>query len=243
MKRNLYIGTAGWSNPPTARRARPAAESHLQHYAARFNAVEINSSFYRPHQRETYERWRDSTPAGFRFAVKAPQTVTHECGLRHYRTPLRQFLEEIAGLGRKLRVILVQTPASLPFESRVATRFFATLTAATPCRIACEPRHPSWFSARAEDTLRRYDVSRVAADPAKIPGAGEPSGAAQWVYYRLHGSPRMYYSSYSADYLRELSEKLKTLRGPVKETWCVFDNTARHAAWDNALDLHKLLRG
>jgi uncharacterized protein YecE (DUF72 family) len=240
--RRIYVGTAGWTNPPAERVARAASESHLQHYATRFDAVEVNSSFHRPHRRETYERWRESTPPAFRFSVKVPRSVTHECALRHCRAELRQFLSEVAGLGAKLRVILVQTPPGLVFEPRAVGRFFGSLKEAGPWRIASEARHPSWFTARAGAVLSRYGVSQVAADPATVAGGGEPAGGPGLVYYRLHGSPRMYYSSYSTDYLRELSMKLHNLRGRSKDIWCVFDNTARHAAWVNALALRASLQ-
>jgi uncharacterized protein YecE (DUF72 family) len=236
-----YVGTAAWANPPAERGKRAESASHLEHYAARFNAVEINSSFYRPHQRSTYERWRQSTPAAFRFCVKLPRTVTHDCGLRNCRKELKGFLQEVAGLDKKLRVLLVQTPASLAFEAGVAARFFASLAAANSCRIVCEPRHASWFSPKAEETLRRYGISRVAADPAKVPEASEPAGARSLIYYRLHGSPRMYYSSYSSEYLRELSGKIRSSDTKSTEVWCVFDNTALHASWENALELQRLL--
>ena len=236
-----YIGTASWGNPPAERSNRRAGESHLEHYATRFNAVEINSSFYRSHQRSTYARWAESCPAGFRFSIKAPRTVTHDAGLRHCRVEVRQFLEEIAGLGRKLGVILVQTPASLEFDPRVATRFFASLATAGLGRIACEPRHPSWFTPRAEAALVRYGVARVAADPAKIPGAGAPGGANRLVYYRLHGSPRMYYSAYTEEFLQSLATKVKALPGSTRQVWCIFDNTALHESWNNALQLSRLI--
>jgi uncharacterized protein YecE (DUF72 family) len=239
--KKIYVGTAAWANPPSERENRTKGESHLEHYAARFNAVEINSSFYRPHQRSTYERWRESTPADFRFSVKLPRSVTHESGLQHCRAELRSFLQEVAGLGKKLRVLLVQTPGSLAFEAGVVRRFFASLEATSPCHIVCEPRHASWFTAKAEETLRRYKVGRVAADPAKIPGAGEPGGARNLLYYRLHGSPKMYYSAYGDEYLRKLSEKMTSADAKAKEAWCVFDNTARYASWENALQLQRLL--
>ena len=234
-----YIGTAAWTNPPAERPHRAEGESHLQHYASRFNAVEINSSFYRSHQRDTYERWRETTPVSFRFSVKLPRSITHDSGLRQCAPLLRRFLQEVAGLGNKLRVILVQTPASLPFEPRVAARFFATLTASTRCQIACEPRHPGWFTAKAEVTLLRYSIARVAADPARVPDAAEPGGATRLAYYRLHGSPKMYYSAYDAEYLTTLSRKITA--STARETWCIFDNTARHAAWQNATDLQQLV--
>ena len=237
----IYVGTAAWANPPTEREKRAESASHLEHYATRFNAVEINSSFYRPHKRTTYERWRQSTPAEFRFSVKLPRTVTHDCGLRHCRAEVHTFLEEVAGLGKKLRVLLVQTPASLPFEPGVTGRFFASLSAASSCQIVCEPRHASWFTPKADVTLRRYGIGRVAADPAKVPGAGEPAGSQRLIYYRLHGSPRMYYSAYSSEYLAELSRKITLSNTRPREIWCVFDNTALHASWENALELKRLL--
>ena len=242
----LYTGTAGWANPPTERDRRAPENSHLQYYAAHFNAVEINSSFYRSHARATYERWRASTPAGFRFSVKAPRSITHDSDLKHCRRELQQFLQETAGLGKKLRVILVQTPASLAFDRAVATRFFKSLPegfvavsrpTSSATRIAFEPRHPSWFEPRAQATLSDLNVSRVVADPAKCEGAGEPPHAAQLIYYRLHGSPRMYYSAYSEEYLSNLSKQIQTLRKRSKEVWCMFDNTARHASWNNALSV------
>src|SRR3569832_632284 len=141
-----YIGTAGWSNPPREQAHRTAGRSHLQYNAEHFNAVEINSSFYRPHKQSTYARWSESTPTRFRFSVKAPRSVTHDCALRHCRRELAQFLLEISILRRKLRVIMLQTPSSLSFKSRSVSRFFASLVTATLCHVVCEPRHSSCFS-------------------------------------------------------------------------------------------------
>jgi uncharacterized protein YecE (DUF72 family) len=214
----------------------------LEHYATQFNAVEINSSFYRSHQQATYRRWRDSTPADFSFSVKAPRSVTHECALRNCHAELQQFLEEVEGLGKKLRVILVQTPASLPFEERPISRFFAALKRAGSFQIACEPRHSSWFTPDAEATLRRVGVARVAADPPKMPDAREPAGAPRLAYYRLHGYPRMYYSAYGAEFLTELAARMTHLSSQTREVWCIFDNTARHASWENAQHLRNCLR-
>jgi uncharacterized protein YecE (DUF72 family) len=235
------IGTAAWGNPPSER-ARRGAVSHLAHYAKSFNAVEINSSFYRSHLPATYERWRASTPSDFRFSVKMPRTITHEAGLRRCQTELRQFLEEISGLRSKLRVILVQLPASLEFEARVAAKFFGSIAAHSAARVACEPRHPSWFEVRADDLLLRHGIARVAADPRAHSGGNLPGGSQSLVYYRLHGSPRMYYSPYSGHFLSRLAALLREPRSATNETWCIFDNTARHEAWPNARELRRLLR-
>ncbi|MFP3449077.1 DUF72 domain-containing protein, partial [Pseudomonas sp. SIMBA_067] len=76
--------------------------THLQRYASRFNAVEINSSFYRAHQPKTYERWAQSVPASFRFSVKVPKRITHELRLQRCETALDEFLEQCLHLGEKL---------------------------------------------------------------------------------------------------------------------------------------------
>jgi uncharacterized protein YecE (DUF72 family) len=241
--RKIFVGTAAWSNPPAERLRRNDGASHLEHYATQFGAVEINSSFYRSHRRATYQNWRDATPAQFRFSVKMTRTVTHDCALRNCRTELKQFLAEVSGLGQKLQVILVQTPASLAFEAAVVSRFFGALNTPKSHQIACEPRHPSWWTPRADAVLRRHGVARVATDPARAPEAASPGAAKRLIYYRLHGSPRMYYSAYSTEYLHTLAATVMTASSKAREVWCIFDNTARHASWDNARLLCRLIGG
>lgn len=233
------MGTAAWANPP-GERERRGSVSHLVHYSKCFNAVEINSSFYRPHRRPTYERWRDMTPPGFRFSVKMPRSVTHECALRRCRSELGQFVHEISGLDQKLAVILVQLPATLTFEARVAASFFERLVACSAARVACEPRHPSWFTVRAGNLLQRCGISRVAADPSAHFGGNLPGGSPKLVYYRLHGSPRRYYSAYSWEWLSDLATQIREPGSNADEVWCILDNTARHEAWPNARQLLKL---
>ena len=78
----IRTGTAAWSIPKEHAAPFPVAGSHLERYGAVLNAVEINSSFYRPHRTTTYERWAASVPEDFRFAVKVPKAITHEHRLK-----------------------------------------------------------------------------------------------------------------------------------------------------------------
>src|ERR1700733_5234695 len=87
----ICIGTAGWANLPSHKAHRRANQSHLMYYAEHFSCVEINSSFYRPHRKTTYEAWKTATPASFRFSVKMPRTITHECALRHANREVSEF--------------------------------------------------------------------------------------------------------------------------------------------------------
>jgi len=112
----LLIGTAGWSVPSRYATELPHGGSHLERYGQRLNAVEINSSFYRPHHRKTYERWAQSTPSGFRFSVKIPKAMTHEQHLAGCGVLLDHFAAEVAGLGDKLGALLVQLPPALALE-------------------------------------------------------------------------------------------------------------------------------
>ncbi|HYQ84885.1 MAG TPA: DUF72 domain-containing protein, partial [Rubrobacter sp.] len=103
--------------------------------------------------------------------------------------------------------------------------------------IACEPRHPTWFTPEADGLLETLEIARVAADPACVPAAAEPGGWRGVSYYRLHGSPRIYYSAYSDDYLASLAERIRADIGEGRTVWCIFDNTTLGAATGNALDL------
>src|SRR4051812_9584355 len=95
----MLTGCAGWTIPRDAAAAFPADGSHLARYAAVFNAVEINSSFYRAHRAATYARWADSVPGDFRFSVKLPRAITHDAGLRGVHALLDQFAAEAGQLG------------------------------------------------------------------------------------------------------------------------------------------------
>jgi uncharacterized protein YecE (DUF72 family) len=78
----IRIGCAGWNLPSAKADAFPGPGSHLERYARVLRAVEVNSSFYRPHRRETWERWAGSVPVDFRFSVKVPRQITHFRRLR-----------------------------------------------------------------------------------------------------------------------------------------------------------------
>ena len=91
-KHRIWVGTAAWNLPQAHRDAFPARGSQLERYAGRFPAVEINSSFYRPHRPATYERWAASVPDEFRFAVKMPREITHKRRLADVAEPLDSLL-------------------------------------------------------------------------------------------------------------------------------------------------------
>jgi uncharacterized protein YecE (DUF72 family) len=231
----VRIGCASWSILSRHADLFGPGGSTLARYATRFDCVEINSSFYRPHQRKTYARWATEVPRDFRFAVKLPKLVTHEMRLHGVAKPLDAFTDEVGGLGGKLGALLVQLPPSLALEPAPAAAFFAMLRRRFPrTPIACEPRHASWFTPRGDALWDRHRIARVAADPAPVPQAATPGGVDALRYWRMHGSPRMYYSAYGDATLDALALALRAgvARG---QRWAVFDNTAHgHSVADAA---------
>ncbi len=240
----IYIGTAGWSLPRASQHrfasaADDAADTHLTRYARHLPAAEINSSFYRPHQRSTYERWAAATPPTFRFSVKLPKSITHTARLAGCAPLVEAFMDQVGGLGVRLGCLLVQLPPSLGLDAPVAEAFLRSLRALHPeGSVAIEPRHASWFTAEADALLAHWQVGRVLADPVLHPPGNAPGGWPGLVYCRLHGSPRTYYSSYEAALIRTLAARLALATQDARSVWCIFDNTASGAATDNALDLN-----
>ncbi|RZL67771.1 MAG: DUF72 domain-containing protein [Variovorax sp.] len=230
------IGCAGWSLPRAQWPRFPAEGSHLERYAARFDAVEIDTSFYRPHRRETYARWAASTPLGFRFAVKLPKAITHERKLVNAMAPFDAFLAQAGGLGDKLGCLLIQLPPSLVFDAAVVTRFLRDVRKRHEGAIALEPRHASWFGAIADTLLVRFRVARVLADPV-LHGAVTPGGWQRLVYVRMHGSPRRYWSAYDHAMLLRVGNRLVLAAKSGAQCWCILDNTAGGEAVGNALTL------
>jgi uncharacterized protein YecE (DUF72 family) len=179
-------------------------------------------------------------PHDFRFSVKVPRTITHERALADCGDPIAKLLDEMAGLGDKLGVLLVQLPPKLVFDSAIAETFFHQLTAASAARVVCEPRHASWFAAEADALLAGLRVARVAADPARVPAAAMPGGWRGFSYWRLHGSPVVYHSPYGAERLKSYGAQIAQAESAAP-AWCIFDNTASFAALGDALALDDLL--
>ena len=238
----VRIGTAGWTIPRAHAHAVVAEGSHLERYAGAMNCVEINSTFYRPHRAKTFERWVATTPDEFRFAVKLSKAVTHTAKLSRSGGEMAAFFENVKPLGEKLGPVLVQLPPKLGFEEGTAREFFETLRELHSGNVVVEARNASWFAPNAGRILREFEVARAMADPpAGSPLASDTGGWPGIRYYRLHGSPRKYWSEYPVEFLSELAEKIVAKK--KVETWVIFDNTASNHALGNALQLRGLLTG
>ena len=241
MAASCFIGTAGWSLPKAVQAHFPGEGSHLERYARRFPAAEINSSFHRPHAEAIWRRWADAVPPSFRFSAKLPRTITHERRLADCGGLLDAFLAQASPLGERLACLLVQLPPSLAFDAARDAGFLREVRARWGRDVALEPRHASWFGAEADALMRAHQVSRVLADPVRFPAAAAPGGWPERVYLRLHGSPRTYYSAYEPSLLAALAHRMAMEVAAGRAVWCIFDSTAAGAAAHDALALQAAL--
>jgi uncharacterized protein YecE (DUF72 family) len=169
-----------------------------------------------------------------------PRTITHELKLQNAREPFVTFLAQTDGLAEKRGPILVQLPPSLSFDASVVTSFLDLVRTVYNGPVLCEPRHATWFSSAVASLLDHYEISRVAADPPPVPEATVPAGWPRVAYFRLHGSPRKYWSRYDENDIARFAATVRSIP-TADEVWCVFDNTASGAAIENARELRDRL--
>lgn len=204
-----FIGTSGWIIPREYAELFPNEGSHLERYSSVFNAVEITSSFYQDHQFSTYCRWRETVPSDFAFSVKLNKVFTHEHKLKVKRGELEKSLETFTGLEEKWKALLVQLPPKLVLNLKVAEKFFILLRSIYPGSIVLEARNCTWAGLAALSLYEDLGISLAHADPERCPAPAESSIAGDLVYFRYHGSPQIYRSSYSEGVLAGLARSLQ----------------------------------
>jgi uncharacterized protein YecE (DUF72 family) len=234
----VLIGCSGWSYQHWRGRVYPQdapASKWLELYAAEFDTVEVNTSFYRLPTRQAVRHWADVTPDGFTFAVKASRYLTHVRRLRELDAGLERFRERIEPLeeARKLGPVLWQLPGTF---ARDDERLAQALAELGPGRHAFEFRHPSWFAADVEALLREHGVALVVADSTRRP---MPEGAVttEWVYVRFHHG-RGRNGNYSERQLAEWADRLRRSDGDV---YAYFNNDWEGFAVADARRLRALL--
>lgn len=226
----MYIGTAAWTIPNVEARSFPMEGSHLERYSEVFNAVEINSSFYKDHMPKSYQKWALMTPDDFRFSVKLNQRFTHKCDLKINAVDLLNNLGAISLLEEKWRVLLLQFPSMQRFYPDRMENFYKIIRSQFHGMVAMEARNLTWIERESIELMKEFNILKVTADPEKCPG--ERVGNSR--YYRLHGRPEIYRSAYSESYLDNLYHEIAVLDD---EVWCIFDNTTFGYATTNALEL------
>ena len=238
MSTRYYVGTSGWHYGHWRDLFYPHGlpiRSWLSFYAERFSSVEVNGSFYRLPSELTMQSWREETPEGFVFALKASRQITHYRKLRDAGESIERFLGRARLLGEKLGPLLYQLPASMERDDARLQDFLAIL----PSDLAhvVEFRHASWLHEDVFRILRRYGVALCAVDS---PSFNVPLVlTAPHAYVRFHGPSAMYAGLYSEDDLRHWAHDLRSLAGSAEAVYAYFNNDERGYAVVNALELAK----
>ena len=158
----------------------------LSHYATRFDAIELNTTFHAMPARDRVRRWAEKVPDDFRFSLKAPRAVTHDCDLRDAAGPLAEFLDVASELGPKLGVVLLQFgPHHGVGERPALDRLLAGLP--THVRFAAEFRDASWLAPETYRLLRSRGVALAASDLIELPESAGIVPTTDFLYVRLLG--------------------------------------------------------
>jgi uncharacterized protein YecE (DUF72 family) len=240
MSAHLRIGTSGWHykhwcGPFYAEKLSPA--KMLEFYFQHFDTVEINNSFYKLPSADTFRCWRQSTPRGFCFAVKASRFITHMKKLKEPQNALENFLPRAEELKEKLGPILFQLPPQWTVNPERLEEFLTAL----PRRhqYAFEFREPSWHKDQIYEILRQHNAAFCIYELNRF--QSPELVTANFVYIRLHGPGGPYQGSYSTGTLRAWARKIARWARTLTDIYVYFDNDQAAYAVENALQLKRLV--
>ncbi|MDH1055088.1 DUF72 domain-containing protein [Aquipseudomonas alcaligenes] len=149
-----FLGCPSWNEPAWRGSFYPSdlrPADTLSHYAATFNAVEGNTTFYARPAPQTVQRWAEQMPEHFRFCAKVPRDISHAGDLREHFSATADFLQLLAPLGVRVAPLWLQLPAS--FGPQRLAELLAWLDEFAERAIAVEVRHPAFFARGEEERL------------------------------------------------------------------------------------------
>jgi uncharacterized protein YecE (DUF72 family) len=236
MVMRYHIGTSGWHYDHWQHRFYPEGlekAKWLEFYTTHFTTVELNNSFYRLPSETSFTVWRDSSPAGFAFAVKVSRFITHIKRLRNTQEAINTFMSRARILGAKLGPFLYQLPPNMHRDDNRLDLFLSTLPKGMEHVI--EFRHPSWLEDKVFEILNKHNIGFCVFD---MPSLSCPLVAtADFAYIRFHGSARLYSSCYTDEELSGWAEKLVDLATNLKAMYIYFNNDIDAFAVKNAISL------
>jgi uncharacterized protein YecE (DUF72 family) len=238
------VGCSGWNYKSWRARFYPRdlpASRWLEFYAARFDTVEVNNSFYRLPPRSTFEDWRADVPSAFLFAVKASRFLTHMKRLLDPEEPLERLFTSVSGLGRRLGPVLYQLPPTLKLDLSRLDQFLRALprTSGAPRLQVVEFRHPSWYIDETFELLTHRRVAMCLHD--KLGSAIAEPIVGPFVYVRFHGTSGHYHGSYSHRQLQRWAHVLAAQMHAGRRVFAYFNNDPDAVATKNAVTLREMI--
>ncbi len=236
----IRIGCSGWNYRHWRGPFYPeglAVKRWFGHYAAHFDTVEVNASFYRLPTAETFAKWRDQAPDGFCYAIKAPRTITHMKKLKECDAQVAEFLGRARNLGPALGPILYQLPPRWRFDGARLESFLALLP--HDLQHVFEFREPSWLADEVVALLGTAGVGFCAHD---MPDLATPRLAAgPLAYVRFHGNGGKYVGRYTEEMLADWAVWMREQEALRRTVWAYFNNDINADALADAAALKRLV--
>jgi uncharacterized protein YecE (DUF72 family) len=234
-----YIGCSGFSYKHWLGRFYPqglAQRKWFAFYCEQFNTLELNVTFYRFPKLQTLQNWYTTSPAGFRFAVKAPKGITHYKQFHNSTDLITRFYSVInEGLQEKLGPVLFQMPSKFSYSEERLERILTSLDPAF--KNVLEIRHESWWREDVYEALAKHHITFCGMSHPQLPD--DIIQNTPVVYYRFHGTPDLYRSPYSSDFLQRTIDVVKQ-NSQSQEAWLFFNNDIDASAIDNAKETIKM---
>lgn len=204
-------------------------------YCQHFSTYEMNGTFYKAPTLKVMQNWYGKSPEGFIYAVKAPKIITHLKKFKDCEEEIKTFYEVCKeGLKEKLGPILFQLPPSFHYSEENLELVLKNLN--SDFKNTVEFRHGSWWKKEVFEILEKYKIIFCNVSHPTLPDSISKTNSIG--YLRFHGSPKMFYSSYSNDYLTEIKSKIT--EDSFEEFYIYFNNTASTAGVLNALEMKKM---
>lgn len=234
-----FIGTSGWSYDHWEEVFYPkglASSEWLKFYAQHFDTVEINFSFYRLPEKQTFEKWRRESPEGFSFAVKASRYLTHQKKLKDPEEPLERIISHARGLSEKLGPVLYQLPPRWKVNLDRLRGFLSLLP--KDVRHVMEFRDPSWLIDDVFDLLRAHSVAYCIMSAPDLPRVMRVT--APFAYIRMHSGGYDTEGNYEEPQLEWWAEQVVELLRDA-DVYVYFNNDYKGFAVQNARRLIELI--
>lgn len=238
---NFKIGCSGYHYPEWKGFFYPVDLSKgkwFDFYCEHFNAIELNVTFYKFPRLEFLRKWYDRAPDDFTFSVKAPRIITHFKKLKDSSKYLHDFYSAVhEGLREKVGCVLFQFPPQFEFDEDKLERIVEMLD--PDFKNVVEFRHASWWNDRVYDALKKKKIVFSGMSHPTLPDPVISTNSI--LYYRFHGVPHLYLSSYSADDLETIVNNILA-NSNVREAHIFFNNTIEGAALRNAKDFQDIVQ-
>ena len=226
---SMYCGTSNIVLPLRNKTQYPeefSGSSRLEYYAALFNSIEINSTFYKLPQPTTVIKWASLVPRDFRFTVKLSKSLTHQKDLVYNLADVQKFFSVMDGFAQKKGCLLVQFPAGI--KADLSDRFEDLLDSITQYnrgwQVAVEFRDKGWYHDRIYRLLESANCCLVEQDmPKSATPQNIPLSSVR--YLRFHGPCGNYHGCYTDEYLNNVSQKVKKVEAAGSTVYAYFNNT------------------